>query len=161
MRKVIVGLAFLLFVEVWAVILLIPSYMVSNAHERETVNKIESVRESTILKEANDLNAKLAETNLKLKSIEQTGGGKPVSGIFEALLLQRDSSIRVRSMAFSRRQPEDDEVTITGIALSRDELAKFVKSLEGVELFNSVNIPVSNFAKDRNADFTIQIKGSF
>ena len=48
-------------------------------------------------------------------------------------------------------------MNIKGVSLRRDNLLSFTKKLEQEELISEVSVPFSNFVKEENLDFTINI----
>ncbi|HEY4495970.1 MAG TPA: hypothetical protein VJC04_01270 [Candidatus Paceibacterota bacterium] len=48
-------------------------------------------------------------------------------------------------------------LALTGLAVNREAIASFVKALQTEPSFSSINVPVSNFAKDRNIKFSLTL----
>ncbi len=157
LRLLIVVLTFFFAIVFVAILFLLPSYLISNAKDNEISERIESVRMSTILKEADELNARLVQTNLKIQSLLIGQDLNQPSVLFKKVLDKKTSSIRINSMSFSVGEGNKKEVVLSGVALNRDSLSEFVRSLEEEEIFSKVDIPVSSFAKERNATFSIRI----
>ncbi|TAL48785.1 hypothetical protein EPN83_03250 [Patescibacteria group bacterium] len=146
---------FLALTAALAFIFLVPSYLVSDSRYKEVSGRIDAVRHSTILREANELNTKLTSANLKIRTLATTSP-QSAEALFERLLARRISSVRLSSLEYQRKAG-GNELRFSGIAANRESLAQFVKLLESEPSFGRVNIPVSDFAKDRNASFSIQI----
>ena len=51
-------------------------------------------------------------------------------------------------------------VAVSGISYNREALVSFVKSLEASKVFKNVDLPISNFTKDRDIKFTFRMSVS-
>lgn len=131
------------------------------------------------------IKAKQAElrTNLvSLKNFREAGGGEEIYKILETAEKRVDflssksalslttavkkisqrKPVGVRIDGLSYRPQESNQVwsaviTLTGIAASREAVVAFVKALQAEPSFTSINVPVSNFAKDRNIEFSLTL----
>jgi len=157
LRLITVILFFSFSVGLVASLFLLPSYIISSSKDREISERIESVRMSTILREADELNSRLVETNLKIQSLLIGQNSEQTTDLFNIILQKKTSAVRISSISFYSKEGDKKEIVLNGVASSRDSLSNFVKSLEEEEIFSEVIIPVSSFAKERNATFSIQI----
>jgi hypothetical protein len=66
----------------------------------------------------------------------------------------------VSDIAYSKKGTDPFHMTVQGIAKSRQSLQQFTTSLQAQPQVASVNLPVSNFAKENNIEFTFEIVGS-
>lgn len=145
-----------------SVVALIPAYLLSTVKINEVQNELKRVGGSVAFQESDDLNKILIDTNAKLASLKVSKDQVYVSDLIEKVIAKRDISIRINGIMFKRGAPGAMSViTLTGVAHNRESLSAFVQELKSLPLFTSVDLPVSSFAKDRNAEFSIQIQGSF
>lgn len=156
LRLLTVILFFSFSIGLVATLFLLPSYLISNSKDKEVAERIESVRMSTIFSEADEINSRLVETNLKMQSLVVGQNFLQISDLFDKILQKKTSAIRINSIGFSVRE-EEKQIVLSGVSLNRDSLSDFVRSLEEDETFSEVSIPVSSFAKERNAVFSIQL----
>lgn len=158
MRRAIIAFFFLFALGCVTFIFLIPSHLLSSSRSREILGRVEAVQKSTIVADADEIESKLLATNLKLQIFKGGGMERGVSGAFEKVLSYKTASIRIHKVEFRHGEKEGDEIVLSGIAQNRDALSVFVRALEGEPAFSRVIIPVSDFARDLNANFTITIR---
>jgi hypothetical protein len=162
LRRNILMLIFLFVVGLIAVISIFPSYLLSSSKILEAQDGVSSIRNSNVFKEEESLNAELAQTNLKLSALQPLAGERYVSELFNAVITERSSGIRMNGLQYKRGDDKKGGyLSVSGVAQDRENLSQFVTALGKNSLFSKVDLPVSNFTKDRNADFTLQINGSF
>lgn len=66
----------------------------------------------------------------------------------------RHSGVRISSFVLSPAEKDEWMLTVTGIAATRDALAAFERALKDDRHFESVAVPVGNFAKGTDLQFT-------
>jgi len=72
---------------------------------------------------------------------------------------QAQKTIRIKSLVSSRVDGLNvEEITVVGIADSRQALVSFRDTLEAQNIFESVELPLSNLAKDKDVPFNIIVK---
>ena len=131
------------------------------------------------------IKAKQAEikTNLvSLKNLREAGGGEEVYKILETANEQVDfllsqpalsltaavkkispkkpAGVRIDSLSYHPQESVQDRsavIALTGVAASREAVVALVKALQTEPSFTSINVPVSNFAKDRNIGFSLTL----
>ena len=75
---------------------------------------------------------------------------------FERVITSKNQDIRIRGFSFTT---ENKKITlsVSGVALNRDALVAFSRSLKEKGRFSSVDLPVENLARGRNAEFRITL----
>lgn len=138
------------------VLTLFPSYLLSLQKEKEI-----SVEDINIEK---TLRADVVDLNKQIKSIKEDTAlvlGREAQNQIYLLLAQilekKSSGIIIKSLSYKKQNDDPVSVAVAGVANTRDGLLSFTKELETLEVFESVNIPVSNFAKDRNIEFSLDL----
>lgn len=161
-RRTVILLCFVSFLGIVSSISLLPTYLISSAKVAETKNQIKNVKASPVFQEAENFSLELANAKTKISILNADAEKVSFTNIIKEILLHKGSSIRVDAFSFKRAgEKENSSMTIQGIARDRESLSIFLKNLESEELFKEVVLPVSNFAKDKNAEFSIEIKGAF
>lgn len=80
------------------------------------------------------------------------------SDLLETLESLSGPAVAINDFSFSRTETEKvSNITIIGIAQSRQALVAFSQAIENDELFESAEIPISNLAKDSDIPFSIRI----
>lgn len=161
-RRAVVICAFVFVLGVVASVSLFPSYLLSSARVKEVENQLSRVRQSAILNEADTLDKAVLQTNKKIDSLQFSTSTVFVENLFKDIASRRGDSIRLRGFQYKRGAGKDAGVlSISGVARDRESLLQFTKSLEENPSFDQINLPVSNFARDKNAEFTIEVRGKF
>lgn len=145
-----------LFIFLSGILLLIPSYVFVTIErrainaERDAISPGVSGDEAETIKEfiaLSDSKTKLAKENL----LKQT---------FTEILLfisgARNEGVILTGISFAR-DLKGNRIQVSGTATGREALLKFTGSLENIDIFKSVDLPVSNLAKNKDIDFSIDI----
>jgi len=67
------------------------------------------------------------------------------------------NKVTLQTVSFRRVGEKVETVNVAGVSVSRSALVTFRDALEGHELFESVELPLSNLAKDKDVPFSIVI----
>lgn len=161
-RRTIIALAFLFIIGLVAVIAIFPAYVLSTSKVSEVSNAIESMRKSSIFQEEADLNSKLSEANAKLLALRPPKTEVDVATLFRSVISHKDNKIRLEGFQYTQGKGNaSGKLSVVGISATRQDLSRFVDELKKDPLFKKVDLPVSSFTKDQNADFTLDITGNF
>lgn len=160
-RRLILMSLFLCALGLIGITALIPSYLLSRARINELSG---DVKRSTALIEAKVLEdqAKVVTlTNAKLGALSDVVDDVTIHDLFLNIIEKRGSGVRINALMYRRGDKDLGALTVTGVARDRESLSNFVQVLKGDPIFTKVDLPVSNFAKDKNTNFTIQLSGKF
>lgn len=159
-RRAIIICTFVFFFGIMASVSLFPSYLLSAIKTKEISTQLAELRKSTILQEAKILNEALVNTNKKLDLLRDSTSTVYVKDIIDGIQKSKsEQAIRISGVLYRRDTAKKQlSLSITGVARDRESLSFFVKELE--KNFEQVNLPVSNFAKEKNAQFTIEIRSA-
>ncbi len=161
-RKAIVLLLFLFVSGIIAIIFLLPSNILSASKAAGIEKQIKNAQNSIIFKEADALNASLKNINLKLTVLSPYRSGISAEDLFAKIIEKKTLNIRIGSFVYKKALGKEQSlITISGIARDRESLSTFVQVLENEPIFTKVNLPVSNLTKNKNPDFSIEIRGTF
>ncbi len=161
-RRNIILLIFIFALGIISSISLFPSFLLSRVKIKETEESIKVIQNSPTFKEAKLLNDSLLITNMKIDALTNGLNNFFVGDILTKVIEKRGEDVRITSIAFKKGLGKDlSQIFVNGIARDRESLSYFVEELKKDKLFEKVNLPVSNFAKDSNAEFSVQISGTF
>ncbi len=97
----------------------------------------------------------------KLDLIEKAGSDKFVVSekVINAIILKKLPEIKITDIAYHKDEKTGPkgQVSIQGTAPSRESLLAFRKALEDDINFQSVNLPISNFVKGSNIQFSLSL----
>ncbi|MFT7507785.1 MAG: hypothetical protein ACI92I_000953 [Acidimicrobiales bacterium] len=66
-------------------------------------------------------------------------------------------NVEITNISLVRTEGKIGSISVAGEAYSRETLSGFRNTLEDHEFFNSVKLPISNLAKDKDVPFNIEI----
>lgn len=145
----------ILFIQLVFLCFLFPSWLVSLYKEREVVVRINTVDKTSKTLDTEQITTLIASINTKLEVINSKLQYPRVLPIVNSILSKKTNNIYVNGIIFTSDSDKTGSVTIRGVSYDRDSLVSFVKKLQGGGLFKNVDLPISNFARDKNIDFSI------
>ncbi len=90
----------------------------------------------------------------KIKVIELYNKNKTNPSVyFTEIISKKNNNIRISKISFSTGQ-----ILVSGISKNREGLVNFIDDLKSVDMFSAVDSPVSDFAKDSDISFNLNIK---
>jgi hypothetical protein len=105
-----------------------------------------------------DVNARILAVNknidIFLKS--NTAGITTPSSIITKILDIKGSAVKIIGFTYDASAGQE-RIVVTGTALNRDSLARFVETLKKDPTFTSVDVPISSYVKSTNIDFSAVI----
>jgi Tfp pilus assembly protein PilN len=156
MRISIVGLIFLLTIVVFANVLLAPSYFLAYSRESEVREQIETIERVSALREDAGASLLLKSTKDQLSFLKSALGVMLPRELIEEVLISKPRRVSVTSILYTTRK-DGDQVTLRGLAESRDDLIRFSANLEDSRLFSDVQLPVSNLAQSTDVSFELNV----
>ena len=157
LRLTITSLFALAALLIIGITLLVPSYVSSKNKQNITENELEQVRlfltkdtqedPYDVIKEINNTLARLKPSDKETMSAYDT---------IINVLSQKDTGIKIQSLFYVKGE-EVVKVSFSGTASTRQKLLDFKERLEKVDTFTGVELPISNFVKNENIDFSITI----
>lgn len=79
------------------------------------------------------------------------------STYFKKIIASKDSNIKITKLAFSFLKKGQGQLSVAGSARNREDLIDFIANLKSKAGFPSVEYPVSNFAKEHDIPFNLNI----
>lgn len=161
-RLTAVSLIFILLAVLIGIVFLLPSYLISTARERRVSAEYELLKKSLNNENFDELNAILKTTAERLDIVKKSDekSASLVRAIAEALR-RKEKGVKINLISSKSGLGGEGELTISGFASSRERLLSFKKSLESDKIFSKVELPISNFAKFSDIDFSIKLNGQF
>lgn len=156
-RKIVVGLSLVLGALLISLGLLFPSYVLSQIKERHAKTELSQSKE--------ELNSKLPSDDI-LEELKVTRNNinslKPFSNkiyIYSLLRIfeSKPQTIKINFVSFVKPLEGESRFVLRGVATDRESLISFAKALESRVEFSAVDLPVSNFAKETNIEFSMTV----
>lgn len=150
----------LTIVVIIAAILLAPSYYLSVSKLEDEKNNLATLEQSLSYRESRNTEEELKKTEDMIEVISTyLQNGSPEYD-FGASLQALPNGVAVLSLSWRSVSATESEITISGLAQSRDSLLSFSKNLEKIKGFLKVDLPISNLAKETGAPFVVTVTAS-
>ena len=146
-----------------SILLLLPPYTLSVSKENLAEKKLSELRVENAKKQDSKLLATIKDADRKISLLAAAPTQELQSKILGEVLKEKTDSIKIKNLLYARASGDGTgngfTIKISGIARDRVSLLEFSRRLTGNSRFARVNLPVSNFAKDEDISFTIEIQG--
>lgn len=152
----VVALALALAGEVISLVLLFPSYLTVQTQIKILDSESASIKAQNLSAETSKLSEDVRQANNYLNIFAATSSPVGVVSAFQNIVDVRDKTVRIGSF-FYKAVNGRQQVVISGNANSRQSLLDFAKKLKNQPGVVSADLPVSDFAKAQNIDFSINI----
>lgn len=158
-RVVILSLLMLGFVVSFATLALVPSYILSEAKEKLIDEKLAIQKSEPVPVLDQAIASAIQALDKKLSIVEGISGNKFLvsDNIINEILESQVSNIKITSINYDDSGVDGKRVGISGTAHSREALLLFRRSLEYNPAFKSVNLPIENFVKGADIQFSLNI----
>lgn len=141
-----------------AILLLFPSYFLSNARESMVEERLRIFNEENPGLTTENVDKVKNDINVKLNTLAK--GEAPYQfneKVLDSVLASRTNGITFSQILFNKNGSDTPMLEIRGIAENRDSLRNFKTKLDGNPNFASVDLPVSNFLEKEDLNFDISI----
>lgn len=156
LRRAAVILGFLFVSTVFALLFLMPSYVISYYRLNSLGKLIESFKGNAETKELKNLNDTVTVANRKIASLSAEEERKVTTVLF-AVSRGRTPDIKVSSFLVQKNGTGKTAVSIKGRATTREGLLAFANRFKSDPAFETVDLPISNFAKEADIDFSMNL----
>ena len=145
-------------VGLFAVLLLLPSYLLSASRESIINTRLEEFNSNNPEIKTLDLDKTITDINSKLEFISKNKIDSNLSDkIFGWLLENKPANIKLKQILYNKRSDGSLVLDIHGVALDRVALRNFKLILDNNSNYKDVNLPISDFLEKTNLNFTISI----
>lgn len=143
-------------VEVLAVILLLPSYLTSKARSDALNSKSSILQAQSISEQGAALNDLIKKTNDYIGVFLASATSTSVSAALHAVVDNRGNAVKINGLVYSV-QNGVQQITVQGVAASRQDLLDFIKRLKQQKGVLSANLPLSDFSQAQNITFSLVV----
>jgi len=137
----------------------LPSYFLS-ATKNDLINlKLETQKQEPLPLFDQPTLEVIKDLNNKLSLIENTQNSKIflLSKVINAIILKKIPSIKITQITYGSDSFKGRKISISGTAPSREILLLFRRALEDDAVFKKVDLPISNFVKGSNIQFSLNL----
>lgn len=156
-RWLILLLVLVIFLQVSFLIFFLPSWALSLSKEREISSSVYGIAQSASSKDAVPIASIISDTNKRSSIINTLMEYPEVVPLINTVIENKISSIHINEILYRFADKANTTVTLSGVSDTRDSLVSFVKKLESSGSFKSINLPVSNFTKDKDISFSLSM----
>jgi hypothetical protein len=155
-RRGIIAFSFSLAAIIIAALFLVPSHIVSYYRQKNLQQSVSVLKESIATKNQQNLNSTISTTNKKIETVMNEQGPK-VTDILVGISHKKSSNIKIKSFQLSRNSSGKRIISLRGISQDRESLFAFANRFKDDSAYGKVDLPISNFAKDQNIDFSMTL----
>lgn len=156
-RRTIVSLWVGIITVLFIYIALLPSYLHVYIDARDIENELAVHKQSQSFKDVDAMVQVVDKTNKDLSLLNDVKSSVSVTTILESLITEKGPDISFTDIAFTAKTATTSLITLRGVATDRDALVQLSRTLKGDPQFAEVNVPVSNFVKDKNIEFNVTV----
>lgn len=157
LRRLVVWAFIVIITLVVSLILLTPSYILSRTRVAEVKDQLdESKRILDTELQPSELTEQLTEAARNARDLQPFGQKNSAYTLLKILEV-KPTHIKITSISFENKDPNLASISLAGTALDRESLKSFGRLMENREEFSAVDLPVSNFAKEKDIAFTMRL----
>lgn len=157
-RLVSVFLGFLILIEIFLMLLLLPSYFLASSKSNIALYKLGTFTAKNPEIKTVDLNKTIKSINNKVSFlVKQNLKPQTMEKIFSWLLDNRPSGITFNQILFNQKEDGTSTLNVAGVAKNRSVLSNFKTLLNDNPDYKTVNLPISDFIDPTDIHFNISI----
>ncbi len=148
------GLCFLV-----ASVALLPSFFLSSLKEHLATAKWENLKSLPVPEPDKETIEGIKDVNSKTSLIEDAEKKKflVLENAFDTVIARKMTDIKLTAIDYEKDEAGVKTIGIHGLAPNRERLLLFRQSFEGDPLFSKVDLPISNFVKGTDIDFSLKL----
>ncbi len=154
-RRLIIVLFFVFETAVVAALFLVPAFFIARYHLQGLKQTAQILQSNIAIANKQSLSETISLVNKKIATIEQEPSQK-FTEIVDGIAAAKSDGIRITSFSL-QQNASTANMTVKGNAKTRENLLDFSNKLKGNSAYKNVHLPISNFAKDSDIDFTLVI----
>ncbi len=155
LRRSIVMLCMAIFLYILFIISLVPTVYTVYVQRETQMFELNSLKSSGASKNVNFTESVIGSTNRILELFHKHVEKQAVTPILFSVLQKKTSAITWKSIQY--QSIGTPVLVIEGTAKTREDLLGFLKSLQSSGEFEKVDLPISNFAKNRDIPFNLTL----
>ena len=155
-RLTVVLLAIISLAAIFLFGSLFPAYFLSLSKQHSEETTLADAQKASS-EEKVDPHTSFAELKSFVDSINHASPAVTAREIINAVVTRKVTDIKITGFDLGSSAEGIRTVTVVGVAANRESIQFFKKRLEGEKLFKKVMVPLSNFQKNKDIQFTINI----
>jgi hypothetical protein len=151
-RLILIGLIFVLASLLVGSVFLFPSYLLSVRKLADANMNNQQVKSAIAAKTDSALTTFLATLKDNLNALVPISKTTNFSILAREITDKKESGIKINEFSQS-----DQTLIINGVSSDRQSLLRFSHELQTIKDFSKVDLPISDFAKDKDINFSITL----
>jgi Tfp pilus assembly protein PilN len=157
LRRLVLWLLGVLAIFIMIIVLMVPLYIIARYKSSAAVAAGQIPALAMVTSEEAALQREVENSKLLLEILKPDTTTIVPSDIIPVLIKDQTDQNAITSIIFSIEPQSTSTIQVRGIAKTRESLSAFTKALEKEPFITKVDVPVSNFAKDANIEFSFTI----
>ena len=157
LRVVVVSLVLFCALVAIAIVLLLPSFGLALYKSKVADTVFSTVTDTSVeLKERKEVEETFKNLDRSMKVLAGSEQKVQPTDLFSLIVARKAQGIRLTALNFTEGEKQIT-LGIAGVAATRQNLQSFITELQKETSLGTVDVPVSNFAKDTNIAFSFEI----
>lgn len=157
LRRFLIVIMFVFFIQITFFIFLLPSWLISNSKEESSKLRLAQLESSKLLSESATIKTVVKNINAELGIIDKSLEYPVFTKYLDSILDKKTPNIKISMFSYVSNSSSTATVIIKGISATRDSLVEFKNSLDALKIFKSIDLPISNYAKDKDIEFGMNL----
>ncbi len=154
--RALVVLTFVMSVSVIiGVVSLFPTFIFSKIEEKNQLSMIAETNKKNDESGLSDIKAKLTKSNLLLSKAEESLKAPVYSSVVKDIINAK-GVLKIDSISFTNSSTSTVDVFVQGFSANRENLLAFKDRLESIFPGKSIDLPLSDLAKNRDIKFSLK-----
>jgi len=159
-RFFILCLGFIILFSFSLVGLILPTFISVSAEKNALFMEKQVFSKKTTENGQNEIEKELKNIKEMIGVLKTDNSANSIIGVLEDILLEKNSGIVLQSVSLERKK-DYWAISLSGRAVSRENLVSFSEKLEASASLSEVNLPVSSLAKNNDVSFSITLNSKF
>lgn len=155
-RLITMIFVFVILLQVSLFISILPSWVISSSKEEDIMLETEDAANAKFFKDSDEITSIISSTNTRLGHITTLLEYPKARPFIDKIISSKTSSIHLNNFVYALNKT-DATISIQGISGTREALISFSKTLQDSKMFKTVDLPISNLAKDKNISFSMTL----
>ena len=156
-RVATVALGAAVWTVIAGIVLLIPSYLLSETREQESDTRAALIQKIVTMRQAEGISERFQELQNAMSLLATEETEQSVFRLLDAVVAERPAAVSLTRFSVTIGAAGDVSVTVGGNAATRDALVVFRDRLKTLPRVMSVNLPLSNLAERADIDFSLSV----
>jgi hypothetical protein len=156
-RIIIVSLLGLLCVCATGAIFVLPTYFLSHGKYATVEAEMKILDSELAIKEDSGSSERIKNATLSIEALKIFEKNKNPSVVLDNIVRGKPAGVQIKNFIFTPGEASAMTVDLAGRADTRKSLVQFDQKLKSNPVFDEVVIPLGNFAKEKNIDFSIKL----